>query len=170
MATVKAVKATSKCELIFLDPDGDELYRTVAKGTPDIANAMKAVLMNYTDRPIQWVPDPPAPAQRSPTGKKLTVVLFRNASDDVATVVRSLEDRSVAKLHPSCTFVAMDFRKDSPEVAAWNVLGAPTLLLLDAEKEFGPKSIVERTSGRKNPREVKSFLRKGLAGIEKSHR
>src|SRR5579862_9412474 len=30
MATVRAVKATSKCELITFDPDGEEIHRCVA--------------------------------------------------------------------------------------------------------------------------------------------
>jgi hypothetical protein len=170
MPTVKAVKATSKCELIIFDPDGDELLRTVVKSTQDIANAMKQSLARYVNKPIQWTAEPPAPAERSPSGRKLTVVLFRTASEDVDALIRSLEDRSVAKLHPNCAFVAMDFRKDSPEVGKWSVLCAPTLLLLDAEKEFGPKAVVDRTSDRKNAREIKAFLRKGLAAIEKSHR
>ena len=88
----------------------------------------------------------------------------------LADTIRSLEDRAVAKLHPRCSFVAMEYRKDSPDLAKWNVLAAPTLLLLDAEKEFGPKAVIERSSERKNPREVKAFLRRGLAAIDKSHR
>jgi hypothetical protein len=170
MTTVKAVKATSKCEVIIFDPDGDELLRTVAKSTQDIANCMKQTLTRYANRPIQWSAEAPAPVERSPSGVKLTVVLFRNTSDDVGAMIRALEDRAVAKLHSNCLFVSMEFRKDSPDVAKWNVLAAPTLLLLDPEKEFCPKSVIDRTSDRKSPREVKAFLRKGLAAVEKSHR
>ena len=43
MGTLKAVKATSRCEMIFFDPDGEELQRSVATGTQDIVNAMKSV-------------------------------------------------------------------------------------------------------------------------------
>ena len=84
-------------------------------------------------------------------------------------VIRSLEDRTVSKIHPRCAFVSVEYRAGSEDAAKWNVLAAPTLLLLDAEKEFGPKAVLDRTSGRKTPREIRGFLRKGLAEIEKSH-
>lgn len=170
MTTVRAVKATSKCELITFDPDGEEILRTVVKSTQEIATAMKETLVRYSPKPISWVPEAPAPVERSPGGRRLNVVLFQAASDDVHATIRSLEDRSVAKLHPRCTFIAMAFRKDSPEVAAWNVLNAPTLLILDAEKPFDPKNVVARLSDKRSPREVKSFLARGLAAVEKSHR
>jgi hypothetical protein len=167
MATVRAVKATSKCEFITYDPDGEEIHRCVTKSTADIAVAMKKTLASYCSRPITWSTEAPAPVERSPDSKRLTVVLFR---DDVASLVSALEDRSVAKLQCRCTFVSIPFRKDSPEVAKWKILGAPTLLLLDAEKEFGPKSILERTGEKKNPRELRALLRRVLAAVEKSHR
>jgi hypothetical protein len=170
MSTVKAVKATSKSEMIFFDPDGEELHRTVVKCTQDIADAMKVTLTRYANQPIRWTSEPPAPVERSPDGRKLTVVLFRSASEDVEGVIRSLEDRSVSKFHSRCAFVSMEYRLGSETVAKWTVVAAPTLLLLDAEKEFGPKAVLDRTSGRKTPREVRGFLRKGLAEIEKSHR
>lgn len=170
LATVKAMKFTSKCELVTLDPDGDEVLRTVVKSTQEIANAMKETLVRYAPRPIAWSAEAPAPVERSPDGRRLTVVLFQAATDDVHATMRSLEDRSVAKLHPRCTFIAKAFRKDSPEVAAWNILNAPTLLILDAEKPFDPKNVVSRLSDKRTPREVKSFLKRGLAAVEKSNR
>ncbi|HVR85823.1 MAG TPA: hypothetical protein VMU54_16005 [Planctomycetota bacterium] len=170
MATVRAVKVTSKCEFVTYDPDGEEIHRCVTKSTADIAAAMKKTLASYCSRPITWSTEAPAPVERSPDGRRLTVVLFRDESEDVASLVSALEDRSVAKLHGRCTFVSIPFRKDSPDVAKWKVLGAPTLLLLDAEKEFSPKSIVERTGEKKNPRELRALLRRGLAAVEKSHR
>jgi len=170
LATLKAIKATSRCEMIFFDPEGDELQRSVVACTQDIVNAMNSALTRYANRPIEWTSDPPAPVERSPQGRKLTVVLFRNASDDVEAVIRSLEDRSVAKFHPGCAFVSMEYRAGSETVAKWNVVAAPTLLLLDAEKEFGPKAVVDRTVGRKSPREVRGLLRKALAQLEKSRK
>ena len=168
--TAKAVKATSKCEMIVLDPDGDELHRQVATGAQEIADAMAGVLSRYADRPITWTADAPAPEDRTSTDKKMTVLLFRNELDDALAIQRSLEDRAVAKLHFRCGFVAVEYRPGSEAAAKWNILGAPTLLLLDAGKEFGPKAILERTSGRKTPRELRTFLRKGLAAIDKGQR
>ncbi|HLY74569.1 MAG TPA: hypothetical protein VKU80_10675 [Planctomycetota bacterium] len=170
LATVRAVKATSKCEFITYDPDGEEIQRCVTKSTAEIAAAMKKTLAAYRSRPITWVTEPPAPAERSPEGKKLTVVLFRDESEDVASLVSALEDRAVSKLHCRCTFVSIPYRKGSPEAATWKVLGTPTLFLLDAEKEFGPKSVVERTGEKKNARELRALLRRALAAVEKSHR
>jgi hypothetical protein len=170
MATIKAVQATSKCEFITFDPDGEVILRTVVKSTQDLANAMKASLTAYANQPIVWSSDPPLPVERGATGKALTVLLFRDSSDEVAATVRSLEDRSVVKFHSRCSFVALEYRKGSPEVARWNILTAPTLLLLDPQKEFGPKSIVERVVDKKTPRELRAFLRKGLVALEKPRR
>ncbi|HLY08944.1 MAG TPA: hypothetical protein VKW04_06480 [Planctomycetota bacterium] len=170
MATVRAVQATSKCEFITYDPDGEEIHRCVTKSTAEIAAAMKKTLASYCNRPIRWSSEAPAPVERSPEGKKLTLFLFRDESDDVATLIQSLEDRAVAKLHNRCTFVSMPYRKDSADVATWKVLGAPTLFVLDAEKEFSPKAVLERTGEKKTPREVRALLRRALAAVEKSHR
>jgi hypothetical protein len=170
MATVRAVKATSKCEFITYDPEGEEIHRCVTKSTADIAAAMKKTLASYCNRPILWASEAPAAVERSPDGKRLTVLLFRDESEEVATLIQSLEDRAVAKLHGRCTFVSMPYRKDSAEVATWKVLGAPTLFVLDAEKEFGPKAVLERTGEKKTPREVRALLRRGLAAVDKAHR
>ena len=165
MTTIKAVKATSKCELIVFDPDGDELLRAVVKSPPEIAAAMKAATARYHDKPIQWSAGAP-PADRKP----MTVVLFSDGSEAAETAARTLEDRRVVKFHERCAFVRIDYRKDAPEAKTWNVSSAPTLILLDSAKEFGPKSAVERTAERKTPREMKSFLVKGLTAIEKGRR
>ncbi len=170
MATVRAVKVTSKCEFITFDPDGEEIVRCVTKSTADIAAAMKKTLATYTNRPIAWSSEAPAPVERGPESRKLTLVLFRDESEDVRTLISSLEDRAVAKLHCRCAFVTLPYRKDSSDVAKWKVLGAPTLFVLDAEKEFDPKSVVERIGEKKNPREVRALLRRSLAAVEKSHR
>ncbi|HZE97334.1 MAG TPA: hypothetical protein VE981_09930 [Planctomycetota bacterium] len=170
MTTVRAVKATSKCELIVFDPDGDELLRTVVKSSAEVAAAMKETTARYSSKAIQWNVNAP-PVQSGPSdGKQMVVVLFGNDSDEVGAAVRSLEDRRVAKLHSKCVFVRMEYRKDSPEVKAWNVISAPTLLVLDSVKDFGPKSVIERSSERKNPKEMKAFLARVLGVIEKSRR
>jgi len=97
-------------------------------------------------------------------------VLFGNDSDESAAAIRSLEDRRVVKYHAKCVFVRIPYQKDSPEVKAWNVVSAPTLLIMDSGKDFGPKSVVERSSERKNPREMKTFLARGVSAIEKARR
>jgi len=170
MATVRAVKATSKCEFITYDPEGEELHRCVTKSTADIVAAMKKTLACYCSRPIVWASEGPAPVERSPDGKRLTVVLFRDDSDDAAALISSLEDRAVAKLHCRCQFVSIPFHKDSPDAARWKVIGAPTLFVLDAEKEFGLKSVLERIGERKNPRELRAILRRSLLAADRSHR
>jgi len=165
MNTIKAVKATSKCELIIFDPDGDELLREVAASVPQLAAAMKAATARYSNKPIQWsVGAPPADS------KPMTVVLFSDGSEAAEVAARTLEDRRVVKFHERCSFVRIDYRKDAPEAKAWNVSCAPTLILLDHAKDFGPKSSVERSAERKTPREMKSFLVRGLTAIEKARR
>lgn len=170
MKTVKAVKAVSKCELIFLDPDDSELLRVVVKSPAEIAAAMKDVLAKYANKPIQWHLDSPPARESIPEGKLMIVVLFGDDSDGVAAAIRSLEDRRVARVHEKCLFVKIAYRKESSETKEWKVLGAPTLLILDSTRDFGPKSVLERSSERKTPKEMKSFLVKGLGAIEKARR
>ncbi|HLF94935.1 MAG TPA: hypothetical protein VJB14_15820 [Planctomycetota bacterium] len=166
----KAVKATSKCELIFLDPDGVELLRVVVRSAEEIAAALKECLTRYAGKPIAWTPNSPPSQESAPSGKPMTVVLFGDDSEGVAAAIRSLEDRRVAGVHEKCLFVRIQYRKDSAETREWNVQGTPTLLLLDSIKDFGPKSVLERSWGRKTPREMKAFLIKGLVAIEKGRR
>jgi hypothetical protein len=169
MTTVRAVRATSKCELIFLDPDGDEILRTVAKSPQDVATAMKDALTRYSNKLIAW--NAGAPPQASETeGRPLVVLLFASESEDSAAALRILEDRRVAKIHEKCVFVRINYVKDSAEVKTWNVQGAPTLILMDRNREFSPKSVVERSTERKTPREMKSFLVRGLKAVEKGRR
>jgi len=167
---VKAVKATSKCELIFLDPDELELLRLVVKSSAEIAAAMKDCLARYASKPITWSPNSPPARGGSTEGKPMTVVLFGDDSDAAAAAVRSLEDRRVSRVHEKCIFVKFAYQKESPETREWNVLGAPTILLLDSLRDFGPKSVLERSSERKNPKEMKAFLVRGLGAIEKARR
>ena len=169
MGTIKAVKATSKCELIIFDPDGAELVRVVVKSVPEIAAGMKDAMSRYAGKAVSWNPGSP-PAEGASGARPMTVLLFSDDSEAAGALVRSLEDRRVAKFHDRCVFVRIDVEKGSPEIKAWNVSCVPTLILLDHAKEFGPKAVLDRSSERRTPREMKSFLVKGLAAIEKARR
>lgn len=169
MKTVKAVKAVSKCELIFLDPDGVEIHRCVVTGSAQIASALKEALTKYANKTIPWNADAP-PKSGAFEGKPMIVLLFADESSDVASAIASLEDRRIVKFHEKCVFVKIAYRKESPQTREWNIQRAPTLLLLDTTKDFAPKSVLERSSERKNPREMKTFLMKGLSSIERTRR
>jgi hypothetical protein len=163
----KTVKATSKCELIFFDPEQVEISRVVIKSVAEIAAALKDVLTRYAAKPIAWTPGPP------PSGagdRPMTVVLFGDDSDAAAATIKVLEDRRVAGVHEKCFFVRIAYKRDSAEVRDWKIIGAPTLLLLDSTQAFGPKSVLERSTERKSPREMKAFLIKGLLDIQKARR
>lgn len=93
MTTVKAVRATSKSEVIFLDPDGDEILRTVVKSPAEIAAAMRDTLTRDAHKPIPWVANAPPTDAGVSEGKHMVVLLFGSDSDDALAAVRSLEDR-----------------------------------------------------------------------------
>ncbi len=166
LKTVKAVRAVSRCELIVLDPERSDILRTVVKSSAEIAAALKGALAAYARRPIVWTSDAP-PAE---SGKPLLVLYFGDESADGLAAVEALEDRRVSGLHEKCVFVRIAYRKDSAEARQWNVQGAPSFLLLDSKREFKPASVVERLWGKKTPREMRSFLGKGLAAIERGRR
>jgi len=166
LKTVKALKAASRCELIVLDPEGSEIHRVVVGSADEIVAALKAALLQYDRKPILWNAEAPPEGSDKP----MIVLLFADDSPGAAAAVASLEDRRVARMHGQCVFVRIAYRKDSPEAKEWNIPRAPTLLLLGSGKEFKPKSVLERSSDRKSPREMKAFLAKGLAAIEKERK
>ena len=169
LKTVKAVRAQSKCELIVLDPDAADICRVVVRSPAEIAAALKNALALYARKPIAWLEKSPAPVD-GVSGRPLLVLLFGDHSADEAAVVAALENRRVARIHERCVFVRVPWSKDAPGLQGWSVTKAPTLLLLDADREVSGKFVLERSSGKKTPREMKAFLSKGLAALERSRR
>jgi hypothetical protein len=167
LKTMDLVKANSVNELIICDPDQNELFRGVVKEAAEAEKGMDAALKKYAPRAILYKKYDAAVFKDAGAATKPLVVVFADESKESQTVLTSLEDRMVAQVTPKCEFVRFFFRKDSEDAKHWNILSAPTLIILDATREEGPKATIERTTGKKTPPEIKSLLLRALKAVEK---
>ena len=76
----------------------------------------------------------------------------------------------LARQQDKFTFVRVQFRKESDEARIWAVASAPTLLVVNPNKDAGPQAVVERISGRKTAAQLKAVLQKACRSQEKSPR
>lgn len=157
--TAQIVKADKPPEAIFIDADGDEIYRSAFIDGPSLEKAMSAALQRYAPREIRWRSEmPPGPAP-----KQILVVGF---DDDKAELLKTFEDRTLIKYLDRLEFVRLPMRKDPEIVKKWGLNLTPTVLLCDASKEAPEKFVLDRVTGKKNAVALKAALLKALAKLE----
>lgn len=166
LKTMDLVKANSVNELIICDPDLNELFRGVVKDVAEAEKGMDAAVKKYAARPIEYKKYDYDAFKDS---VRPLIVVFADDGKDSQVLLTSLEDRMVARITPKCDFVRFFFKKDSEDVKKWNIVSAPTLLVLDGSKDEGPKGTIERTSGKKTPPEVKNILLRAIKALEKKN-
>jgi len=167
LKTMDLVRANSVNEMIIWDPDQNELFRGVVKEVPEAEKGMDAALKKYAPRPIPYKKYDKVLVQDAADSLKPLILVFADESKDSLAVLAALEDRMVAQVTAKCEFSRFAFKKDNPDCKRWNIVSAPTLIVLDVTKEEGPKATAERTSGRKTPPEIKSLLTRALKSLEK---
>jgi hypothetical protein len=168
--TQEAVRSKGPGEMVFLDPDGAELHRGVYGDAAGIEKAMDAALGKYSARPISWnVYEAQALESARATGK-LAALAFDDGGKDAEALLKSLEDRMVARLQDKFTFIRIPFRKDAEDARTWAVASAPTLLIVSPDKDAGPRAVVERVTGRRTVVQLKAVLQKASRSLEKSPR
>jgi hypothetical protein len=158
--TQEAIRSKGPGELVFLDPDGNELHRNVCLDAPAIEKAMDAALAKYAPRAISWNVYQDKAIESARASRKLALVAFDNGGKDAEALLKSLEDRMLARLHDRFSFIRVEFRKDSDEARTWAVSSAPTLLIVDPAKDAGAPAVVERIAGKKNVAQLKAILQK----------
>ena len=122
---------------------------------------MTAARSKYVPRKIKWlrtVPKMPADS------KQALLVAFVDGREDSQKTLRALQDPRVAKLHERFRFVRRSYRKGTKEMRDWNVLRAPTLIVLAP----GKPEPLGRTSEAQNPWDLKKFLKEALDKLDKS--
>jgi hypothetical protein len=157
--TAQLLRATKPPEAIFLDPDGDEVYRSGFSDAATLEQALSAALQRYAPREIHWAGDVPA----SPGGKSLLVVGF---DDDKGESLKAFEDRLLVKYHDRIEFVRYPSRKDSEPAKKWGVTQGPAFFICDACKECPEKNPLEKLAGKKSPAVLKSAIQRALLRIE----
>jgi hypothetical protein len=157
--TAQTVKATKPPEAIFVDADGDELYRSGFIDAGTLERAMVAALQRYSPREISWAGEIPGTSG----GKQLLIVGF---DDDKGESLKAFEDKTLVKYHDRIEFVRLPFKKDTEAAKKWGVTQAPALFICDATKESPEKNALEKLTGRKNPAAIKIAILKALAKVE----
>jgi hypothetical protein len=156
------MKASRSPEVVFLDPDGDEIFRSNFDGGRSLEKAMAEALRKYAPREIAWSA---YEAKKSPIDESKRPVLlgFFDEKKESLEELKSLEDRTIAKLHDRFHFVRAAFRRDSEEAKKYEVFQAPSFVILEPAKG----EVVEKAVGKKSVRDLKAILAKALAKLEK---
>jgi hypothetical protein len=145
--TAEAVRASRCLELVFLDPEGEEVHRADFKDAPAMEKAMTAAAERCAPRPVAW-----ATAEGN-AGKPL-VYVFGDAE-----TLKALEDRSVAPLHHRVTFVKASLKGD--DAKRFGVTQAPALVVADKGE------VLEKVQGRKPAKELRAALLRAIAKVQK---
>lgn len=165
LKTMDLVKANVVNEMIITDPDLNELFRGVVKAAPDAEKAIGDALKKYVGRPIPYKTYD-AETFKQAAGKPLILVFSDNAKESMG-VLTALEQPMLARYTEKCDFARFTFKKDE-DAKKWNVVSAPTIIVLDTSKDEGPKAIFERAPGKKSPPEIKALILRALKMCDKA--
>lgn len=163
--TQEQIKATSRGEVIIVDPEGNELARKVLAGAPDMLAALKEADQKYGPKQIAWLPCDEKALADAKEAKKLVVLAFADDGKDSGPTLKALEDRAVSRFHEQCVFLKSEYQKDSEEAKRWGVTVAPSVLFVDPSKEAGAKAVVEKLSGKREPSHFKTAFTKALKAL-----
>jgi hypothetical protein len=157
--TAQTVRAGKPPEAIFLDADGDEVFRSAFMDGATLDRSMTEALGKYAPREIRWGRE----ISTDPVGSPLIVVGF---DDEKGETLKALEDRSLAKYHDRIEFVRYSVKKDPEASKRWGVATAPAIFLCDGNKDSPEKNILEKITGKKSPSALKASIQKALTRIE----
>lgn len=166
LKTMDRVKANVVNEMIITDPDLNELFRGVVRTAPDAEKGMNEALKKYASRPVPYMTYDNDTFKRS-MGKPL-ILVFADLGKDSMALLTALEQPMLARYTEQCDFVRFAFTKDAESVKQWNVVSAPTIIVLDTSKEEGRKAIFERVSGKKTSAELKALILRALKMCDKA--
>jgi hypothetical protein len=158
--TAQLVKSTRAPEVIFLDPDGDEVYRSGFTDGVTLDRAMASAVQRFAPQNIAWGAEIPVPAQAV---KPLLIVGF---DDEKGETLKALEDKTLVKFHDRIEFVRLPFKKDGDVAKRWGVGQAPAIFICDATKESPEKNPLEKLAGKKAPAALKAAILKALAKLD----
>lgn len=157
--TAQTVRAGKPPEAIFMDADGDEVFRSAFADGASLDRAMTAALGSYVAREIRWG----SQISTDPVGSPLIVVGF---DDEKGETLKALEDRTLVKYHDRIEFVRYSVKKDPEAAKRWGVATGPVFFLCDGTKDSPEKNIVEKLTGKKSPSALRSSIQKALTRIE----
>ncbi|HEX7899686.1 MAG TPA: hypothetical protein VF950_18095 [Planctomycetota bacterium] len=145
--TAEAVRATRCLELIFLEPDGEEVYRAEFKDAPALDKAMASAAERCAPRAVAWA------AGEGAAGKPV-VYVFGDAE-----LHKALEDRAISPLHDRLVFVKASVK--SEDAKRFGVTQAPALVVVDKGE------VLEKLAGRKPAKDLRAALLRALGKAQK---
>jgi hypothetical protein len=156
--TALAVRASCGREAIFLDADGDEIYRSGFTDGGSLDRAMTTAVQKYSPREVAWGSEVP-----SVSGKSLVIVAF---DDEKGESLKAFDDRTLVKYQDRIEFVKLPFKKDGDAAKRWGVTQAPAIILSDGSKEAPERNAIEKLAGKKSPAMLKAAIQRALSKIE----
>jgi hypothetical protein len=156
--TAQELKATKALEAIVVDGEGDEVHRGSFADAKGLDQVLSAALQRYAPREIAWS----VPGKSGEGEKRPALMAFVDERRDSTELLKTLEDRTLAKQQDRWTYLKIPFKRDSEEAKRWGVSQAPTLVFADAER----KEAAERLSGRRAARDLRQAFARATARLE----
>jgi hypothetical protein len=161
--TAQDLKATRCGDIIFLDADGDEYYRSGFQDVRSLEKVIEEGQHRYCSREITWTAfDPKATMAQTSEAKRLLVLGFSDDKRESAEGLKVLEDRQLVKYHDRCQFVRIFFKKDSEDSRKWGITQAPSLVIVDPAKG----DVLDRLTGRRTVKELKPVFAKAVGRLD----
>lgn len=162
--TAQDLKATRCGEIIFLDVDGDEYYRSGFQDIRTLDRALEQGVQKYSSKEIAWSTfDPKATMTQTTEARRLLLLGFADDKKESGEALKILEDRQLVKFHERFQFVRIAYKKDSEESRKWGVTQVPSFVIVDPAKG----DVVDRLAGRRTVKEIKPVFVKALVRLEK---
>jgi len=166
--TFEIVKARNPNELIFVDPDGKELYRKYAVNAEAVSGAIAEALAKYPAREVAWGAYDDGAIERARESRKLAVIAVSEDTHGDDAALKLFEDRTVARLQDQCVFLRLKAEKDSPILKKLGVPCGPVLLFVDPSGELGSRSVLATSNGARTAVQVRALLLKSLKALPAS--
>jgi len=163
--TFETVKARNPNEMIFVDPEGKELYRKYAVNAEAVSGAIAEALAKYPGREVAWGAYDDGAVERARDSRKLVVLAVSDDHPMDAAALKLFEDRTVSQLQDQCVFLKLKAEKDSPILKKLGVSGGPALLFVDPSGELGSRSVLATSSGAKSAIQIRALLLKSLKAL-----
>ena len=156
--TALDLRATKALEVLFLDGDGDEVSRGGFGDARSLEPLLKAAEQRYVSKEIAWA----AKAAAAETERRPVLLVFADERKDSLETLKALEDRTLVKYQERFTYVKLAGKRDAEETKRWGIVALPSVLVIDPLKQ----EVLERSSGRRSPRELKALISKALGKLD----
>ena len=167
-ATAQAVKPKAIPEMIFLDGDGEEIYRASVRNKASVLRAMKEANKRYTSKKVSWASGNISDiiAKGREEGKPV-ILAFTDDKKNSEKFIQSLQHRWIAKHHDKFYFVRAPYERNSELCKEWGVKSAPTVLFVNPLKD-GKKQVQDKIRSKTKVTQIRVFLLKNLQKFNKA--